>query len=113
MRTIPAHSTRTPHTHSTPPGLNLPIYLTLRRNTPLIVILLKRAVRGSWPTPQVFGSVATVCFGSLVAGLNDLEFDLKAYCFAAASCLLQVRRVGVGFNSARSCCFAVLPACMI
>jgi solute carrier family 35 protein len=65
------------------------MYLVLRRNTPLVVLLLKRAVRGYWPSPQIIASVATVCAGSVVAGFNDLEGELKSYCFAAVSCLLQ------------------------
>ncbi|KAI8463252.1 MAG: hypothetical protein J3K34DRAFT_381086 [Monoraphidium minutum] len=70
-------------------GLNLPMYLVLRRNTPLVIILLKRVLRGSWPTPQVFASVLVVCGGSLVAGYNDLDAELASYLCAAASCFLQ------------------------
>jgi solute carrier family 35 protein len=71
-------------------GLNLPMYLVLRRNTPLACMLLKKIVfGGGWPSPQVAVSVLVVCGGSIIAGYANLDFDLKSYAMAIGSCFLQ------------------------
>lgn len=71
-------------------GLNLPMYLVLRRNTPLACMLLKKIVfGGGWPRPKVGLSVVVVCAGSIVAGYANLDFDLKSYAMAIGSCFLQ------------------------
>jgi solute carrier family 35 protein len=71
-------------------GLNLPMYLVLRRNTPLACMLLKRLLfGGDWPSRPVGLSVLVVCAGSIVAGYSALDFDLRSYSMAIGSCFLQ------------------------
>jgi solute carrier family 35 len=71
-------------------GLNLPMYLVLRRNTPLACMLLKRLLfGGAWPSRPVGLSVLVVCAGSIVAGYSNLDFDLRSYSMAIGSCFLQ------------------------
>jgi len=71
-------------------GLNLPMFLVLRRNTPLACMLFKRLVfGGAWPSGRVAASVIVVCAGSIVAGYANLDADPKPYAMAIGSCFLQ------------------------
>lgn len=69
--------------------LNIPIFNTLKRLTPVLVILGKFAMGDGLPPKQVLFSVATIVIGCIVAGLGDLSFDLVGYFLALTSCVLQ------------------------
>eukprot|EP01065_Artemidia_motanka_P019696 TRINITY_DN23503_c0_g1_i1.p1 TRINITY_DN23503_c0_g1~~TRINITY_DN23503_c0_g1_i1.p1 ORF type:complete len:355 (+),score=127.35 TRINITY_DN23503_c0_g1_i1:59-1066(+) len=70
-------------------GMNIPMYQTLKRTTPCIVLVVSSLMKRAWPPPQVSLSVATITFGTLVAGVGDFDFDMKAYTYALSSCVLQ------------------------
>ena len=71
--------------------LNVPMYSTLKRLTPMIVLLTKWRMTKELPSRGVIASVALVVVGCLVAGYGDIgvSFDLRGYAFAMASCMLQ------------------------
>ena len=70
--------------------LNVPIYSTLKRLTPMLVLLTKWRITKAVPSRGVILSVAIVVMGCIIAGAGDLAFDIRGYCFALASCMLQV-----------------------
>ena len=69
--------------------LNVPMYSTLKRLTPMMVLLTKWRMTHHPPSRGIFASVALVVLGCFIAGAGDLSFDLRGYCFALASCMLQ------------------------
>jgi solute carrier family 35 protein len=69
--------------------LNVPMYSTLKRLTPMMVLLTKWRMTRAVPSRGVAGSVALVVIGCFIAGAGDLSFDLRGYAFALASCGLQ------------------------
>ena len=69
--------------------LNVPMYNTLKRATPLVVLAWGVVGEGKYPKREVALSVATTVLGCIVAGFGDLSFDLHGYAFAVISCLLQ------------------------
>lgn len=64
-------------------------YSTLKRLTPMIVLLLKVAFTRNFPSRSLAASVACVVAGCIVAGIGDLTFDVSGYMCALTSCLLQ------------------------
>jgi solute carrier family 35 protein len=69
--------------------LNVPMYSTLKRLTPLLVILAKWRMTKTLPSNGICCSVLIVVLGCFIAGSTDLAFDLRGYTFAFASCMLQ------------------------
>ncbi|KAG7672886.1 hypothetical protein Ndes2526B_g08358 [Nannochloris sp. 'desiccata'] len=69
--------------------LNVPMYSTLKRLTPLIVLLTKWRMTKDLPSRGICFSVFIVVLGCFIAGYGDLAFDLRGYTFAFASCMLQ------------------------
>jgi len=65
------------------------MYNTLKRMTPLVVIVLGVTLDRKRPTRNVVIAVAVTVSGCVVAGAGDLSFDLGGYIFAIMSCLLQ------------------------
>ncbi|KAK9824238.1 hypothetical protein WJX72_008863 [[Myrmecia] bisecta] len=70
-------------------SLNVPMYNTLKRLTPVLVLSVKAVLTKRWPPWKITASVLLVVSGCVVAGLGDLSFDLKGYMFAFTSCMLQ------------------------
>ncbi|BDA44780.1 UDP-N-acetylglucosamine/UDP-glucose/GDP-mannose transporter [Coccomyxa sp. Obi] len=70
-------------------NLNIPMYNTLKRLTPVIVLLTKAVQTKKAPPQDIAASVILVVAGCVVAGIGDFSFDLKGYVFALLSCLLQ------------------------
>eukprot|EP01062_Namystynia_karyoxenos_P035915 TRINITY_DN26199_c0_g1_i1.p1 TRINITY_DN26199_c0_g1~~TRINITY_DN26199_c0_g1_i1.p1 ORF type:complete len:364 (+),score=78.67 TRINITY_DN26199_c0_g1_i1:94-1092(+) len=70
-------------------GMNIPMYQTLKRTTPCIVLGASAVLRARRPPWQVAAAVGTITAGTVIAGLGDFDFDLKAYGYAMSSCLLQ------------------------
>eukprot|EP00955_Chlamydomonas_euryale_P041091 351893-Chlamydomonas_euryale.AAC.3 len=90
--------------------LNVPMYTTLKRLTPFIILIVKvfdtfeqpqnhvslqnpfslQAVTvRKWPPLQVSASVLVVVAGCLIAGMGDLTFEVWGYVMALASCVAQ------------------------
>lgn len=70
-------------------SLNIPVYSTLKRLTPVIVLSARAAMDRRAPPASISASVALIVLGCVVTGAGDLTFDLAGYLFAFASCLLQ------------------------
>jgi len=69
--------------------LNVPMYNTLKRMTPIVVIVMGVMVDGKSPQRNIILAVSTTSLGCIVAGAGDLSFDLYGYIYASLSCLLQ------------------------
>jgi solute carrier family 35 protein len=69
--------------------VNVPMYNVLKRLTPALVLFYDTTFSGKTVSRKVIFSVALTLFGTLVAGYNDLAFDLVGYGMAMASSLLQ------------------------
>ena len=70
-------------------NLNVPMYSTLKRLTPMIVLSSKAVMTGQLPPRQVTGAVLVVVLGCFIAGMGDFSFNLRGYIFALMSCSLQ------------------------
>ena len=68
---------------------SVPVYQTLKRMTPLPAMALDYVLRGRRFSAPVCCSVLVVCFGAILTGLGDLEYNQYGYAFAIASCALQ------------------------
>ncbi|KAF4681832.1 hypothetical protein FOZ60_011518 [Perkinsus olseni] len=69
---------------------SLPIYNVLKRLTPLCALLTDWALRGQKPrTRGVVVAVGLLTFGSISAGLGDLDFDPWGYAAALTATLCQ------------------------
>lgn len=87
--------------------LNIPIFNTLKRLTPVLIIVGKFAMGDGLPPRPVLLSVTTIVIGCIIAGFGDLSFDIVGYFLAFTSCVLQstylilVEKSGKeqGFNS--------------
>lgn len=81
-------------------GVSIPMYTTLRRTAILLTIAGEYYMFKTVPTSRVTQSIVIAMLGSLIAGFNDLAFDLHAYTliFVANFCgvahLLMTKRVG-------------------
>ncbi|KAL6606042.1 hypothetical protein ACP70R_041695 [Stipagrostis hirtigluma subsp. patula] len=70
-------------------GVNIPMYIAIKRLTPLAV-LVGGFVRGKGKPPtQVTLSVICTAAGVLIAALGDFSFDLYGYCMALTSVFFQ------------------------
>ena len=72
--------------------VSVPTYNTLKRLTPAVVLVANRTLRlntGPAPSRAKQASIAVIVLGCLVAGAEDLEFDLGGYLAGCVSCLLQ------------------------
>jgi len=69
--------------------LNISMYSTLKRMTPLLVLLGKSILTRSVPQSQIAGAVSLIVAGCIVAGAGDLRPSPRGYCFALMSCTLQ------------------------
>uniref|UniRef100_A0A2P2JRA0 Uncharacterized protein MANES_03G005300 n=1 Tax=Rhizophora mucronata TaxID=61149 RepID=A0A2P2JRA0_RHIMU len=70
-------------------GVNIPMYIAIKRLTPLAVL-----IAGFWsgkgkPTMQVTLSVLLTAVGVLIAALGDFSFDLFGYSLAFTSVFFQ------------------------
>jgi len=70
-------------------NLNIPMYNTLKRLTPVVVLATRTVMTRRSPSGQITASVLVTVAGCLVAGLGDLAFDPLGYLYAGASVLLQ------------------------
>ncbi|XBI07992.1 hypothetical protein VPH35_135804 [Triticum aestivum] len=71
-------------------GVNIPMYIAIKRLTPLAV-LVSGFLRGKGkPSTQVSLSVVCTALGVLVAALGDFSFDLYGYSMALISVFFQV-----------------------
>jgi len=59
--------------------INVPMFTTLRRLTALFILLLDYWRTGSLPSLGVATSVTLLITGAIIAGYNDLYFDLVGY----------------------------------
>eukprot|EP00959_Pyramimonas_sp_CCMP1952_P206453 4317605-Pyramimonas_sp.AAC.1 len=57
-------------------NLNVPMYNVLKRLTPALVLFYDTQFSGKPVSRKVILSVVVTLFGTLVAGYNDLTFDL-------------------------------------
>ncbi|GAQ91324.1 hypothetical protein KFL_007650040 [Klebsormidium nitens] len=69
--------------------LNIPMYVTLKRLTPVVVLFFSFLRGKGRPSLQVSSAVLLTVAGTLLAGFFDLSFDLAGYAMAFTSVLLQ------------------------
>eukprot|EP00271_Cylindrocystis_brebissonii_P005046 TRINITY_DN16997_c0_g1_i1.p1 TRINITY_DN16997_c0_g1~~TRINITY_DN16997_c0_g1_i1.p1 ORF type:complete len:393 (+),score=71.88 TRINITY_DN16997_c0_g1_i1:881-2059(+) len=72
-------------------NVNIPMYIALKRLTPLAVLVLERVMGKRFPPFQITASVLVTAGGCLIAAIGDFSFDLKGYSMALLS---------VGFQTA-------------
>eukprot|EP00928_Gymnodinium_smaydae_P026595 TRINITY_DN20830_c0_g3_i1.p1 TRINITY_DN20830_c0_g3~~TRINITY_DN20830_c0_g3_i1.p1 ORF type:complete len:402 (-),score=93.60 TRINITY_DN20830_c0_g3_i1:81-1178(-) len=104
---------------------SLPVYNVLKRLQPVYALLQDWAIRGAVATSWELAGVCAICFGTVVTGTGDEEFDVGGYgvaLLAAACqslCLVLARRaqdsvpglssVDLLFYTAFYNCFLFLP----
>ncbi|KAL0557719.1 hypothetical protein IC582_006269 [Cucumis melo] len=70
-------------------GVNIPMYIAIKRLTPLAVLIAGFFSGKGRPTAQVICSVLLTAAGVLVAALGDFSFDLIGYSMAFTSVFFQ------------------------
>jgi len=70
-------------------GINIPMYIALKRLTPLAVLVAGLFSGKAKPSIQVSLSVILVAIGVIIAGLGDFSFDLFGYSMALTSVFFQ------------------------
>ncbi|GIL68560.1 hypothetical protein Vafri_21813 [Volvox africanus] len=69
--------------------LSVPMYNTLKRLTPVMVLAAKAVVDRRWPDVQTTSSVLLIVSGCMVAGAGDLSFDGQGYTLALVCAFMQ------------------------
>ncbi|XP_073275691.1 UDP-galactose/UDP-glucose transporter 7-like isoform X1 [Primulina huaijiensis] len=70
-------------------GVNIPMYIAIKRLTPLAVLVAGFFTGKGRPTTQVTLSVLLTAAGVLIAALGDFSFDLFGYSMAFTSVFFQ------------------------
>ncbi|XP_021689917.2 UDP-galactose/UDP-glucose transporter 7 isoform X2 [Hevea brasiliensis] len=70
-------------------GVNIPMYIAIKRLTPLAVLIAGLSSGKGKPTAQVTLSVLLTAAGVLIAALGDFSFDLFGYSMAFTSVFFQ------------------------
>ncbi|GLT47973.1 hypothetical protein SLA2020_216200 [Shorea laevis] len=70
-------------------GVNIPMYIAIKRLTPLAVLIAGFLSGKGKPTTQVTFSVLLTAAGVLIAALGDFSFDLFGYSMALTSVFFQ------------------------
>lgn len=70
-------------------GVNIPMYIAIKRLTPLAVLIAGCFMGKAKPTSQVTLSVLLTAAGVVVAALGDFSFDLFGYSMAFTSVFFQ------------------------
>ncbi|GLT85179.1 hypothetical protein SLE2022_033750 [Rubroshorea leprosula] len=70
-------------------GVNIPMYIAIKRLTPLAVLIAGFFSGKGKPTTQVTFSVLLTAAGVLIAALGDFSFDLFGYSMALTSVFFQ------------------------
>jgi len=68
-------------------GMNVPMYNSIRRCIPLFTLFLTYIVFTKKPTLKITASVLVITFGTILAALGDVTFDLRAYAMGFMSVL--------------------------
>jgi solute carrier family 35 protein len=71
-------------------GVNIPMYIAIKRLTPLAVLISGVLFGKGKPTTQVALSVLLTAAGCVIAALGDFSFDLFGYGLALTSVFFQV-----------------------
>ncbi|KAL5699334.1 UDP-galactose/UDP-glucose transporter 7 [Ranunculus cassubicifolius] len=70
-------------------GVNIPMYIALKRLTPLAVLVAGFFSGKGRPSKQVSLSVLFIALGVIIAALGDFSFDLLGYSLALTSVFFQ------------------------
>ncbi|MBA0732028.1 hypothetical protein Gogos_016144 [Gossypium gossypioides] len=70
-------------------GVNIPMYIAIKRLTPLAVLIAGFFSGKGKPTTQVTLSVVLTAVGVIVAAIGDFSFDLPGYTMALTSVFFQ------------------------
>ncbi|KAF3782635.1 putative UDP-sugar transporter [Nymphaea thermarum] len=70
-------------------GVNIPMYIALKRLTPLAVLVAGFFTGKGHPSVQVSLSVLLIGLGVIIAALGDFSFDLFGYSMALSSVFFQ------------------------
>ncbi|KAL4303899.1 hypothetical protein GQ457_10G003180 [Hibiscus cannabinus] len=70
-------------------GVNIPMYIAIKRLTPLAVLIAGFFSGKGKPTTQVTLSVILIAGGVIVAAIGDFSFDLPGYTMALTSVFFQ------------------------
>ena len=69
--------------------VSVPVYSTMKRLTPMLVLGTKICTTRQLPHPRILLSVVLVVVGCVIAGYGDLSFDAAGYAFAFMSASFQ------------------------
>ncbi|KAH6774298.1 UDP-N-acetylglucosamine transporter family [Perilla frutescens var. frutescens] len=89
-------------------GVNIPMYIAIKRLTPLAVLIAGFFYGKGRPSTQVILSVLLTAAGVLIAALGDFSFDLVGYSMAFISVFFQVQKMG--FPQSKSC--SITASCL-
>ncbi|GJP83515.1 hypothetical protein CLOP_g13659 [Closterium sp. NIES-67] len=92
-------------------GVNIPMYIALKRLTPMAVLVTGFFTGKSKPPLQVTLSTSLITFGCLIAALGDFSFDFYAYALALTSVLCQTFYLLLVEKSAQSRACHPLSSC--
>ncbi|KAF9681354.1 hypothetical protein SADUNF_Sadunf06G0217200 [Salix dunnii] len=70
-------------------GVNIPMYIAIKRLTPLAVLIAGIFSGKGKPTAQVTSSVLLIAAGVIIAAIGDFSFDLLGYGMALTSVFFQ------------------------
>ncbi|KAG5225110.1 UDP-galactose/UDP-glucose transporter [Salix suchowensis] len=79
-------------------GVNIPMYIAIKRLTPLAVLIAGFSSGKGKPTTQVTLSVLLIAGGVIIAALGDFSFDLWGYGMALTSVFFQQLCFGTADN---------------
>ncbi|GBN59451.1 Solute carrier family 35 member D3 [Araneus ventricosus] len=71
-------------------GMSIPMYVAVKRCSPIVTLLLSIVfLKKELPSKKIILAVILISSGCILAGLGDLELDLRAYAYGALSVLAQ------------------------
>ncbi|KAJ0768876.1 putative sugar phosphate transporter domain-containing protein [Helianthus annuus] len=78
-------------------GVNIPMYIAIKRLTPLAVLIAGLFYKKGKHSKQVILSVSLTAAGVMIAALGDFSFDLLGYTMALVSVFFQVCGSIIGY----------------
>ncbi|CAL1291898.1 unnamed protein product [Larinioides sclopetarius] len=71
-------------------GMSIPMYVAVKRCSPIATLLLSIVfLKKGLPSKKIVLAVIFISSGCILAGLGDLELDIRAYAYGALSVLAQ------------------------
>ncbi|KAF8783465.1 uncharacterized protein LOC129962669 isoform X5 [Argiope bruennichi] len=71
-------------------GMSIPIYVAIKRCAPIVTLLLSIVLlKKELPSKKIILAVILISSGCILAGLGDIELDIRAYSYGALSVVAQ------------------------